>query len=352
MPRRSGLAASLAQYQRQVASAQAAQLRAHTAAQREAERARKAYERALAADERERKRLYLESRAAEVDAMNEALNREVALLEGLLEATLSLDDYIDFDSLKTVPDIPPFDPATLGVPEPRPDPAPFAVPPLGGARKLLPGAKQKHAAAVVDSNERYQAAETEHVRREEQRLVQLELAKEEHEKHASRLLEQAAAANKQVESFRAEFEAGDPDAIVSYFDMVLQRSTYPTSFPRHFRLAYVPESRQLVVELQLPTAAVVPEVKAYKFVKTKDEVTSTPRPASQVKSLYTGTVAQMTLRTLHELFEADRKQYIDTLVLNCYVDTQDPATGKAIRPTLISLRTTRQVVLGYRGAPG
>jgi restriction system protein len=88
---------------------------------------------------------------------------------------------------------------------------------------------------------------------------------------------------------------------------------------------------------------VIPDVKAYRYVKTKDEVTSTVRPAAQIKSVYTGLVAQVTLRTLHELFEADRSGHIETLVLNCYVDTKDPATGKAIRPTLITVRTTRDV---------
>ena len=41
--------------------------------------------------------------------MNEALDRQVAELESLLEATLSIDDYIGFESLKTEPDIAPFD---------------------------------------------------------------------------------------------------------------------------------------------------------------------------------------------------------------------------------------------------
>lgn len=44
------------------------------------------------------------------------------------------------------------------------------------------------------------------------------------------------------------------DALVSYFDRVLQRSAYPDDFPHHFRLAYVPESRQLVTEFELPLA--------------------------------------------------------------------------------------------------
>ena len=33
------------------------------------------------------------------------------------------------------------------------------------------------------------------------------------------------------------------------------------------------------------------------------------------------------LRTLHELFEADRQKKLDTIVFNGYVNTVDPATG-------------------------
>jgi restriction system protein len=46
---------------------------------------------------------------------------------------------------------------------------------------------------------------------------------------------------------------------------------------------------------------------------------------------------------LHDIFEADRGGHVGTLVLNCVVDTVDPATGKAIRPVLVTVRTTRDV---------
>jgi restriction system protein len=78
-------------------------------------------------------------------------------------------------------------------------------------------------------------------------------------------------------------------------------------------------------------------------VKTKDEVTSTPRALVRIKTLYGSVVAQTTLRILHDIFEADRGGHVGTLVLNCVVDTVDPATGKAIRPVLVTVRTTRDV---------
>lgn len=343
MTRRRGLASTLGQIQRDVARQQAARVRANATAQREAERARRAYERASAADQKERRHLYLESRSADVDAMNEDLEGRVADLECLLAATLEADHYLDFSTLKIIPDNRPYDPGPLGVSEPPPDGTQFQVAPLSGARKLIPGAKKEHAKLEEDAARAFHAAVGSHAQREGQRVARWRQEYEAHQAASAAAAAEADQNNKQVEAFQAEFAAGDPDAIVSYFLLVLQRSAYPEGFPQASRVAYVPESKQLVVEYQLPTAAIVPAVKTYRFVKTKDEITSTQRAAVQVKALYGSVVAQTTLRALHEVFQADRGGHVGTLVLNCVVDTVDPATGKAIRPVLVTVRTTRDV---------
>jgi restriction system protein len=55
--------------------------------------------------------------------------------------------------------------------------------------------------------------------------------------------------------------------------MVLEASAYPDGFPRKFKFAYVPESRQAVVEYELPTVDdVVPTVKTFRYAKTSDTI--------------------------------------------------------------------------------
>jgi len=326
---------------RDLARQQAERVRANPIAQREAERARKAYERAQAADEKERRRLYLKSRAADVDARNEELDGQVVALESLLAATLEVDHYFDFDSLTISVDNKPYDPGSLAVPETPPDLSRFQVRPLSRAKGLVPGAKEKQAKAEQQAAQAYQAAVDAHGTRESQRVARWREEYHSHEARSAALVADAEQKNEEIDRFRTDVTAGDPDAVVSYFDLILRRSAYPDGFPEHYRLAYVPESNQLVVEYELPTTAAIPAVKAYKFLKTKDEITSTPRPAAQIKALYKNVVAQVALRTLHEVYEADRAAQIETLVLNCVVDTVDPATGKAIRPVLVSVRTTR-----------
>jgi restriction system protein len=128
--KRKGVAASIARYQREVASAQAAQIRLQSAAAREAQRAQRAYERAAHGDEKERKRLYLESRAADVDSSNEDLDAAILALESILEQTIDHDDRIDFRTLKLSPEVAPFQPGPLAVNGVPPSLSEFQVPPV------------------------------------------------------------------------------------------------------------------------------------------------------------------------------------------------------------------------------
>jgi restriction system protein len=109
--------------------------------------------------------------------------------------------------------------------------------------------------------------------------------------------------------------------------MVLEASRYPEGFPQTFQIAYVPESRQLVTEYELPAVQAVPAVKAYRYIKASDTVAETARPQAQVKALYASAVAQIAVRTVHELLNADAGGHIDTVVFNGVVDTTDPGTG-------------------------
>jgi restriction system protein len=338
--RRSSFSSALIQIQRDRERQARAQARTAAAAVRASEQARKSLERAQAWEEKDRKRLYLEARQTEVEAMNEQLAAEVQALESLLETTLSVDDYFDFEDLKQQPVIPSFKPGDLATAERSPQMA--LTPQVPGLAKFLLGAKAKHEAAAEAARKAYETEMGAHALREKGRETALAHAQAEHEAEAERITSEAAKQNSEVDALRARFEENDPAAIVEYFSLVLDRSSYPEGFPKQHKMAFVPESKQLVVEYELPTlGASVPTVKQYRYVRARDAIEQTARPAAQVKSLYGSLVAQITIRTLHELFEADREGKLETVVLNAFVNTVDPATGKPVSPHLVTVRTSR-----------
>ena len=89
----------------------------------------------------------------------------------------------------------------------------------------------------------------------------------------------------------------------------------------------------------------IPEVGLYKYVKARDEVTEAARPLAQRKALYSSVVAQITLRTLYELFKADRMKHLDIIVFNGYVSSIDRGTGRPVRVCLITVRTSRDIYM-------
>ena len=301
-------------------------------------------QRAAAALDKERKRRYLEGRAQETEQYNVLLAKSVETLQGLLAATLAIDDTLDFESLKEGPDISPFEPGHFGQPAQRPVLDAPAAP--SGLRALIPGVKAGHARAVADADEAHAAATEIWQRDEDRRQATLVTMKSKHDAHVHALRDKAATQHAQVDAFRAAYEAGDPDAVLNYTSMVLASSRYPQDFPQQHRVAYVPESRQLVVEMDLPGLAVVPEDLEYRYVKTKDEITAKARPVTQRRALYASVVSQVALRTVHEIFESDRAEHLESVVFNGHVDTIDPRTGQPIRPCLVTLRTTRTVFDG------
>ncbi|WP_204018430.1 restriction endonuclease [Sphaerimonospora thailandensis] len=325
--------------QREAARAQAQQIRAQQAAVRNAERARAAYARAQAAEEKERKRLYQESRAADVAAMNEGLELRMQALATILQATLQVDDHIDFESLKRPATIPAWQHKHLEVPVPAPQWEQFAPAEPTGMGKLF--GKSKYQQALAAAQGQFQQAMAQHQTQERSRTQALAEARAAYEGMVNARKAEAARQHAEIDAFRNEYESGDPDAVVSYYDMVLQRSSYPEGFPQHFKIAFVPESRQLVVEYELPTVDIVPVAKQHRYVKSSDSINESARPATQIKSAYAAAIAQVALRTVHELFEADRGRHLDVVVFNGVVDTIDPASGQKTRPCLITLRTTR-----------
>jgi restriction system protein len=138
----------------------------------------------------------------------------------------------------------------------------------------------------------------------------------------------------------ALYLAGDPKGIAEYIELTLTAMQLGTDSPKA-RVAYSPQSRQLVVEYELPAVDVVPKAKSYRYVKSQDKVVETARPASQVKGLYAGAIARLTLACLARIFRVDTKRHIDVVVFNGVVETIDPRTGKPTRPCLITVRTTR-----------
>jgi restriction system protein len=340
----------------------AAAVRTHNAAVREVERAQKAAERGrLAAQranatdkkaaEKEAKRLHVEAREAEVEAMNTELVSSYNDIDTLLEATLEIDDFVDLETLKSTAQHPEFAPGSLGVAISMPLPPAMRNAPIyqePPAPKGLAGAfggKKKHAAAVeaaqvehaiqtqayhsyvAERTAQHEQALAKHAEKEQDRLAKLAQAQEQHQVECQQRDADAQARNEELTKFINDLAFDVPSAIEEYVGIVLSNSVYPDAFPVEYQHSFDLSTRELTLTVSVPEPASLPSVKEYRYVKAKDEITSTQLTAKAQKDRCASAVHETAVRTLHEVFEADRAGKIQSVALTVGVNRVAPATG-------------------------
>lgn len=64
----------------------------------------------------------------------------------------------------------------------------------------------------------------------------------------------------QVDLQRSSYLAGDLDAVVSYLEEVLSSSDYPDDFPKEHQLSYIPNTKTLIVDYEMPNQGFPPRI--------------------------------------------------------------------------------------------
>ncbi len=298
-------------------------------------------QRMVALQEKANAAAYTAARMQEVSDANQDIATSIDELNHILEATLQHDDTITLETLK----MPPFQPFTppghLLLQVPTPPHEAFLVPAPTKMALMIPGAKQRYQKRIEEANNQYNAAVAAAQNQEQQRQHHIASLYQQHEQERQAYDIEAKEHNDTIDELASQYALGDPDAVIAYNIMVLERSLYPADFPQQFQLAYIPESKELVIEYELPGVECIPSIAEYKYVKSRDAVDEKRRKDAEVRELYQDVIAAVCLRTLHEVFEADQYHHLQVVVFNGFVHTVNRSTGQDIRPHLLSIRVIR-----------
>jgi len=331
------LARDAARAQRQIAANQRRLIREQERNIRQAERYR-------ALQQKEARLRYVEGRIQETEELNEAINLAVSELKTILEHTLTVDDSISFGMLRMRDEFHDFVvPKQIAEPYPQPSRDSFFL----KAKKpnwfmaLFPGVHAKYVSALQNAEREYQDALNKYNLDESERQNQIRNLHNQFEEERLGFIEKQNRHNAEIDEFEQSYLAGDREAIIAYSWMVLERSIYPESISKGLRVTYSLESKELIVEFDLPKPDVVPAVIEYKYVKARDAIDGKGRKPAEIKEIYQDLVAAIALRTIHEVLEADYPSHIYVVTFSGFVQTVDPTTGRDVRPCLISVRTTK-----------
>ncbi|WP_052714341.1 restriction endonuclease [Paenibacillus dauci] len=296
--------------------------------------------------EKEEKMLYIESRIKETEDLNYDLKEQIYHLNIILEQSLQVNNIISFASLKSKKKFKSFSvPNEITVPTIEPEFESYSsqVKSQKFLRKIIPVLEKRYQKAMLEAKEQFENDFASYEKLERERISKLNTLKAKYEKEKSAFEMEIKNNNLEIDEFEKNYRNGESEAVIAYNNIVLERSKYPAEFPQQFRLAYLPNSKELVIDYEIPNKDIVPPVAEYKYIKTRDEISEKLRKDQEIKNIYSDVVASIALRTLYEIFDADQANNIDVIVFSGYVHSIDPATGKDIAPYLISTRVVKEV---------
>jgi len=313
---------------------------------------------------------------AKTNEAQEAINQ----LETILLHTLKVDDAIDWNSLldkkkypekmpvkKEYPKQKPVKPNLALVPsEPNRSDAKYH-PNIGFFDKLFAKSRnrkedeaerkftsdheawEKRKRQTQQENEKLEGDQEESVKNWEIEKLKYEEKQEEAIKNwkikKRKYEEKQEESSKKILEKKSQYLNKEPDAISDYCEMVLANSEYPDYFPQEWDLDYQAEAKILIVDYSLPDIDSLPTVKTVKYVISRDEFTENNLSNAALNKLYDGLLYQIALRTIHELYEADVINSLDSVVFNGWVDSIDKASGQNTNFCIMSLQASKDEFL-------
>lgn len=274
---------------------------------------------------------------------DEDAQAESAAIQGILAATLNVDDRIDWEQLVDKTRFGEFSYAPAKPQPPLKWPAPI-LPPKPLWSWLFPCLTTNWRSSCDAIIERH----TEEAKFEEsayRRAVldwtrSREVAQHAFETDKAASIEKQRRHNEAVVAFRERFEAAEASAVEEYIRNVFERSSYPDGFPVMHQVAFDSAAQTVVVDLTLPAHESVSDVVGYKLTKGQAP-TPLRMKGKDHEAFYEEAIRQTVLRTVHEVLECDYVGCIQRFVVNGWVNRVDPATGHDIRPCIISVSTSR-----------
>lgn len=269
----------------------------------------------------------------------------------ILSTTLSVDDRIDFQELKRGDNFaaPPADPIYRDMPMAPRRENPRYRPDLSLFDKLIPPFRRKKEAAVQAEFDRDTAkyqADLARITDENQKVYHSALAQ-----HSAWTAEKdqfgkkKAAHNATIDAKEAAYRRGEPKTVLEYCDMVLTRSSYPDLFPKEFTLDFLEEAGTVIIDYTLPDYPSLPRLAEVRYNKSKDDFSEKNITESEAQRLYADLLVQTSLRTVHELFEADTASVAAAVVFNGWVRGINPANGRMEAVCLASIHAKRPTFL-------
>jgi restriction system protein len=310
-----------------------------------------------------------EANLDEAKMKSEEARKAIEQIDNLLVHTLSIDDTVDWECLKQNKSFPEKKPSRPSIPSKK-DYKKYPTQPDKNSDEFIPKftffdklskskkelksqeCENNYIKATSEWEEQKRSTDTynkdidnEHESKVKRFEEEWDGKVTEWEKRKSTFLEKQKVFNIKIDEMKQSYLAKDLNSIIEYCEMVLNNSEYPESFTINYELEYNPENKILIIEYQLPPLECFPNVKEVKCIAARKELIESYISESQLNKMFDEGMYKITLRTIHEIFEADSVNAIDAISFNGWVESINKATGKNENNCILSIQVKKDEFL-------
>lgn len=142
---------------------------------------------------------------------------------------------------------------------------------------------------------------------------------------------------------RVGYEKGSKSEVLARFNYVLDHLSMPASVPHTWEIDFDDDQKILIVEVGLPDVVHHPP---YKTVLLKSGSSKKPLNQTERREIVPQVHPAVLLRVAHEIFRNDDAEIARLLVLNGWIEFDDPSTGIRTKAYTASLMVERHQIVG------
>jgi restriction system protein len=292
------------------------------------------------ADAKEAARAYEAGQKDEADELTREVRAVEQAIEGLLRRALAANPAVNLDDMRTPFTSGEFDESPWQLS--KPELAAYLPQPPGFIGRLIPGADGRHQRNIENGTKKHAAAHQAYLAERAARDISWRAFQQAEERRKAAWERE----NDKINAFQRELNANEHSAVLAYFKLVFDKSLRGEPDALSAEIGYSPDSKHLVVDLELPEFSIIPEESGFKYVKAGDRIDPIARKLPERKALYSSLLSQISLKCVDTVFRADNAGVVECLTLNGMLDTIDPATGQQVRVCLISVRVDADTFRG------
>jgi len=269
-------------------------------------------------------------------------------MASILEATLSVDDRIDWDAERNTRLPPEF---TFEPPPAQPEPGSCVLPDKPRLSWLfwwLQGRWEAECAQATEEHVRHEAEkQADWQERARAHVAAAARARDDHAAIVANFRAEQETFNRAVDRFRQRFESGEPAAIEEYCAAVFDSSDYPEVIQVSHSVEFDVEASYVVVNVELPSLDEIPAASGYKFVARGNKTAPIRLKKKELANLHSSILDQVVVRTMHEVFEACYTAHVKGAIVVGWTTRVDKATGQDQRKQVRCIASERGTFESY-----